>query len=1320
MSCLVFLSNPGFADDTCVFSTTADDVKPNIVILLDNGAEMEHATWHSSYDNSVDYTPAVAVGDRLDVVGNARVSGTLELDNIVGTFADNDALTGSEGGSATQNGALPGSSLSYDGQTTGYFVEGETVTSASGGTATIVSVSENCNGFFDENGYTVEKAATSKYYIRPILSTTLAPDPEDSHGLFCTSTTFKINGRAVTLPYLPSTEVDGDGVKDNASRFRYSQNYLNWIFFDAAGTLELNPVSGTFTDNEMLEVGGVGYATVDGTLNYFLHYDAETSDFTVGELVTGGTSGATGTILTIVTTDATSGKLELGIVTEGAGGAFQDNEALTGDNEGVATVNGTLNGALRYDAKTSSFAVDEVVSGASGSGTIVAISTTYTGDGSDLSTKSRFYYAKKAIMTVGKLTSNNANFAVFGFTDNHNGANNDVPIGPVVSTVVEGDPASNTLDSNVVNKINNMGTTEFSPLAEGLQSVGYYYSSAAISSYVDYEYCQKHFALVVTPGVSSKDAGAGSSRVPTSLSDYDNDGAAADLIEGEIKENSTIYTIPTNVDGTTYLDDVAHYLYEDDDLVGGHRNVMTYTVGFMGNHESNLFLINTSNNGNGEKNLYDTSDLDYGKWHYEAEDPNDLASELLAAVNAILSQTSSFTAPVVPVTRTTSGNYIYMAFFTPDEGNFWEGNVTKFGIYSDGSTIMIVNKDGITPATHANGAMKETADPYWETKDWAADNRSPSPASNGIRYENRNIYTYPTTSTSTDLTHDDNKFNSTKITAAMLGNPTAVTVNGNAVSGVDKVIYYVRGADVFDEDGDGNTIGVAAGDTGENRAIITGDVLHSEPLVVYYNASTTMVYFGANDGMLHAVNDSDGTEAWAFIPPGQLSHLKNMIEGTTHQHYVDASPRVYIKDTDGDGEIEPGDPDYDKVYLVCGEREGGTSYFALDVTDPDAPVYLGAVSQSEIPELGETWSEPQFGLVKTSDEVGDEGTPVFFVGGGYSADNSLGCAVAVVDVEDPNNENGSPIGGTLVFKNDHTPSHADYSSDTIANMGYSIPSSVTVLDMDCDGFVDKLYVGDLGGQMWRFGRFTDEIGDPLTFPNSNENIKTWTGQRIFVAPTYTVDATEYRRKFFYPPAVTFEQGYHLVFMGTGDRESPCSDSSEDRIYCVKDTHASNPEFNETNLVDVTDPTDPLPDINGTDNGWYIKLATGEKVLGESTVFYKTLYITTFTPNAALADADPCMPGGLGTLWALNYLTGAAVLNFDADAELERTVSIGGGIPSKPVMVITETGQKLFISVGSTNPDAAVAGEGFGAGIVAVDPLAPPANFFLLWWRELIN
>ena len=645
------------------------------------------------------------------------------------------------------------------------------------------------------------------------------------------------------------------------------------------------------------------------------------------------------------------------------------------------------------------------------------------------------------------------------------------------------------------------------------------------------------------------------------------------------------------------------------------------------------------------------------------------------------SKTSTFIAPVVPSSKTTSGDNIYLVFIQPDKGNFWRGNVAKYGISSN-NQIVDANGD---PATWHNGALKRDAVPYWATIDWADITKS-----NYIHNSNRHIYTYLKNMAPFESTNED-------LTATILGNPT---------KSIADIINYVRGADVLDEDKDN--------DVTENRSIITGDILHSEPSIFQYKyadgTSNTMVFFGANDGMLHAVLDvtessgvhpavtSHGTEEWAFIPPSQLPRLKEIIEGIGHQIYVDATPKIYFKDIDGDGIVDSGDGD--KVILVCGVGEGGTSYFALDVTNPFSPQYLWRINEFDdsgfgwaapttvISELGETWAEPRFGVVRTSDNDAT-GTPVFFIGGGYSSDCSSGKSVIAVNV----------MAGTVVKK-------------FTTGMNYSFPSSVLVVDENNNGFVDKVYVGDLGGQMWRFASFVDSDGNSLAFPNCNENINSWTGQVFF----RTDDNNS--RKFFYPPSVTLELGYDMVFMGTGDREDACNatPATSDMIAAAKDTHSLTTIVGETDMVDVTDPTATLPDLT-TDLGWYIRLvddsgsAVGEKVLAEGVVFYKAFYITTFTPNE-----DPCAPGGDGKLYALSHLTGEAVLDFDNDGNNDRSVTIGGGIPSKPVTLITKTGTKLLVSVGSANPNAA--SPTTGAGVMNITPLLPPINFFYKFWKEV--
>ena len=77
MACLIFVCHPALADDTCVFAVTADDMPPNILILLDNGAEMQHVAWHSGYDNSIDYTHR----DQVDNDGDGETDEADEVDD---------------------------------------------------------------------------------------------------------------------------------------------------------------------------------------------------------------------------------------------------------------------------------------------------------------------------------------------------------------------------------------------------------------------------------------------------------------------------------------------------------------------------------------------------------------------------------------------------------------------------------------------------------------------------------------------------------------------------------------------------------------------------------------------------------------------------------------------------------------------------------------------------------------------------------------------------------------------------------------------------------------------------------------------------------------------------------------------------------------------------------------------------------------------------------------------------------------------------------------------------------------------------------------
>lgn len=94
-------------------------------------------------------------------------------------------------------------------------------------------------------------------------------------------------------------------------------------------------------------IGGL-YQTESSTDYYALNYDAEVAEATVGETITGGTSGATG-VVSYITDYGTTGTLTLTSVS----GTFQDNEPLTGSSTFSGTSNGTAQGFKFSDNKLS-------------------------------------------------------------------------------------------------------------------------------------------------------------------------------------------------------------------------------------------------------------------------------------------------------------------------------------------------------------------------------------------------------------------------------------------------------------------------------------------------------------------------------------------------------------------------------------------------------------------------------------------------------------------------------------------------------------------------------------------------------------------------------------------------------------------------------------------------------------------------------------------------------------------------------------------------------------------------------------------------------
>ncbi len=680
--------------------------------------------------------------------------------------------------------------------------------------------------------------------------------------------------------------------------------------------------------------------------------------------------------------------------------------------------------------------------------------------------------------------------------------------------------------------------------------------------------------------------------------------------------------------------------------------------------------------------------------------------------------------------------------FLPESKSHWGAQV---GGADDGKIMSI---DGLLPlsagSVAGDGGNVAAGGVGGTLKLMLQAGRSASPVQKA--WEVRNIYTNPSDTSNIDLTSAASRFSpdNTNITATMLDVADDTQKN--------QLIAFVAGADGFDDNIDG--------DPTEIRDWPLGDILHSKPLIFSYSSFTeaqeddytynkSMVFVGSNDGMLHAFKDADGTEAWAFIPDNLVPKLKYLREND-HNYFSDSPPVAYVHDVNNDNIIQTADGD--KVVLVFGQGRGGGrstldatgsrgAYYALDVSNPLTPVLLWKVDSDTtgFGELGETWSTPRLARVK----LGAASKIVAFIGAGYDNNEDLRfgnnmlfpASTTATNITLPTHDSGAETSlGSSAPLNPRgrgvyaievarlTQDGAGIYSPNFDNSGefvwgfthsgsngmdYSIPSDLTVLDMNGDGFSDRIYAGDTGGRIWRF-----DVGDTVSATN-------WTGRMIFDSNSSDGTTTK-GRKIFYKPTIALTNGLPTLYFGTGDRNHPLNTAVTDRMYAVRDRGQTTADaIDNDDLKDMTDnelqASDTttaeisviLDDLNSATNyGWYIDLErAGEKILAPTLVFNKHVFYTSYMPQP-VADLDQCQIGNLGIsrVYQLDYATAEAVRNYYAGNDYDTTYAnnvrakggdgialqkedrekeIGVGIPSGIVTLIDASG-KVTLMISSSN------------------------------------
>ena len=545
-----------------------------------------------------------------------------------------------------------------------------------------------------------------------------------------------------------------------------------------------------------------------------------------------------------------------------------------------------------------------------------------------------------------------------------------------------------------------------------------------------------------------------------------------------------------------------------------------------------------------------------GDGNYFEVASDDGGNGILKAVNEALSRVQSvnsvFAAVALPASANVQGAYLnqlYIGMFRPDEFSKprWMGNLKQYKI---GAEYNLVDADEKPAISGQTGFVNECARSFWTPVRptvanpdlyWSADPKSTClTGPNPLLYANadspdgdivekgaasfllrnmplsgaRSRKVYSCSAVWANCSAMVN-FNSTVATT------TALAATGGASQ--DDLIRFARGENIKGELLKPVTV---------MRPSVHGDVIHSNPLALSYG-NDVIVYYGSNDGMLHAINgnrsatyDSShaaGAELWSFMPPEYFPNIDRLYNNNIK---VSVSPANGAARTGApkpygiDGPISAYlDGTTTNIYATM--RRGGRSVYAFNVTTPKSPSLTWRTGCAAAPAtdctpgaegIGQTWS-----TARPTKAVGHEGglKPVLLMGGGYDDCEDPDVNVCNDIVRTPN-----PTGRNILV--------LDAATGAVLK---SLPTDRGVVGdirilPDAAGLARYGYAADLGGNIYRI-----TIGDAA--PSA------WTIKKIASLGCDTIAPCDSNRKFMFAPSLIQElNGSVSLYLGSGDREKP--------------------------------------------------------------------------------------------------------------------------------------------------------------------------------------
>jgi type IV pilus assembly protein PilY1 len=842
-----------------------------------------------------------------------------------------------------------------------------------------------------------------------------------------------------------------------------------------------------------------------------------------------------------------------------------------------------------------------------------------------------------------------------------------------------------TARTAINSEINALTASTWTPLSETLYEASRYYAGGKITygtnsvaasrdgntgNYLSpiTDTCQQNYVVFLSDGLPTQDVDA-----TTTIEEMaDLSGKTfADLTGRTTCDVETV----GDLNGVCFDDLAQVMLAGDSSPLPDTQGIKTYTIGFA---EDIPVLQQAAQRGGGQ--------------YYQANDTAELSNALTNILINIMDTNQTFSSPAVAVNafnRTQNLSDLFITVFRPTGRPHWQGNLKKYSLRPTDAEIMDAQTPA-QPAVGADGFFKTTALSYWSaTTDGrqvaagGAANELPAP-------DSRNIYTY--LGAKDELYDDSNLVKDTNL--LLTGDPQVLNISGIAGEPTrEQVIRYIRGEDFMDWNGmNGNT---------DNRNQM-GDPLHATPASAIYGPGQRdgLLFFATNDGMLHALDLETGVEQWAFIPPEFLPDQVELYENqsTAEKHYgIDSDLRILMIG-DNDNVVESGE----KVFLYFGMGRGGDFYYALDVTVPQKPALLWTAKSGGLPKLGESWSTPvptRIDIQGANYDPENTGKHVLVIGGGYEPDqdyetfstDSVGNALYIVDA----------YSGALLWSASNSGATQNFAT-TGRSMDYSIPARIRVVDFDGNGFADRFYAGDMGGQVWRFDVTN---GNPAASLVAGGVIA-----QLGAAPS-TTPATDTIRRFYYAPDVasvnTRTDNFVHIGIGSGHRGHPLNLTNHDRFFALRDRASSMTQADFNALTPITDAS--LQQVTSADTtmttgkqGWYLDLNVGtgwvgEKVLAEARTFNNQVIFSTFRPGTD-ANVRSCTPQlGTNRIYQMNIFNGAPVTNLDGSADPTAPLTMSDTFIQNAGGILS-TAQALFVDSDSNNngtPDAEEDADGDG-------------------------